>query len=177
MHIEIPDPNINPMYPLLYVHNMYSNMVDKMIDHMCETWSFHMQGDWTSKVVVIERAGQPAFISYESHSSRNGGKLCFGDVVSIIRRKFIIMINDRFKIINLPTLQISKTVRISLSFRRDLAGDFNLHRLNAVPLISWYAYWRRELFEKVNSLKSCNFLSFCRLQNYQLFRFQFGSGR
>ena len=45
------------LYPLLYVHNMYSNMVDKLWRHMRVSWSFYMQAD-NGRLVVIKSPPQ-----------------------------------------------------------------------------------------------------------------------
>ena len=45
------------MYPLMYVHNMYSNMVDKLWQHMRVSWSFYMQAD-NGRLVVIRSQPQ-----------------------------------------------------------------------------------------------------------------------
>ncbi|XP_005107849.1 transmembrane protein 59-like [Aplysia californica] len=49
-----PDQSIaGMMYPLMYMHNVYSNMVDKVTQHMSVSWSFFMQ-DGTGRLVVIK---------------------------------------------------------------------------------------------------------------------------
>ncbi|CAL1540323.1 unnamed protein product [Lymnaea stagnalis] len=45
------------MYPFLYMHNMYSNMVDKVTHHMSVSWSFFMQ-DGSGRLVVIKSQPQ-----------------------------------------------------------------------------------------------------------------------
>ncbi|KAJ8307780.1 hypothetical protein KUTeg_014664 [Tegillarca granosa] len=52
------DSSIHFLYPLMYVHNMYSNMIDKMYHGMSVSWSFYMQAD-DGKVVVVK--SQPKF--------------------------------------------------------------------------------------------------------------------
>ena len=51
-------------YPLLYVHNMYSNMFDKLTNTMSISWSFYMQGD-NGKLIVIKSVS-PRFIEISS---------------------------------------------------------------------------------------------------------------
>lgn len=48
------------VYPLMYVHNMYSNMVDKLWQHMRVSWSFYMQAD-NGRLVVIR--SQPQYLT------------------------------------------------------------------------------------------------------------------
>jgi len=43
--------------PLLYMHNMYSNMIDKVSQHMSVSWSFYMQ-DGTGRLVVVKSQPQ-----------------------------------------------------------------------------------------------------------------------
>ena len=54
------DQQMNPLYPFLYVHNWYSNMIDKLSQHMSVSWSFYMQGDNGRRVVV---KSEPSFFS------------------------------------------------------------------------------------------------------------------
>ena len=41
------------LYPMLYVHNIYSNMVDKLQNHMSVSWSFYAQSD-NGRLVVLK---------------------------------------------------------------------------------------------------------------------------
>ena len=62
---QLFQPAMSPadvFYPLLYVHNMYSNMVDKLTQTMTVRWSFYMQGD-NGKLVVVKSAS-PRIIEY-----------------------------------------------------------------------------------------------------------------
>ncbi|KAK0052165.1 transmembrane protein 59 [Biomphalaria pfeifferi] len=45
------------MYPFLYMHNLYSNMVDKVTHHMSVSWSFFMQ-DGSGRLVVVKSQPQ-----------------------------------------------------------------------------------------------------------------------
>lgn len=44
---------LSPLSPLLYVHSMYSNMVDKLQNQFSVTWSFYAQSD-NGRVVVVK---------------------------------------------------------------------------------------------------------------------------
>ncbi len=48
--------------PFLYVHNLYSNMVDKLRSHATVSWSFYMQNN-NGQLVVVK--SEPQF-----HTSR-----------------------------------------------------------------------------------------------------------
>ena len=50
------------MYPFLYMHNMYSNVVDKVAHQMSVSWSFFMQ-DGTGRLVVIK--SQPQMVDMD----------------------------------------------------------------------------------------------------------------
>ena len=51
------DRGIHMLYPLMYVHSLYSNMIDKAYQHMSVRWSFYMAaGD--GKLVVIKSQPQ-----------------------------------------------------------------------------------------------------------------------
>ena len=54
---------VGMMYPLLYMHNMYSNMIDKVSEHMSVSWSFYMQ-DGTGRLVVVK--SQPQFLEMDT---------------------------------------------------------------------------------------------------------------
>ena len=46
MNFFRPDPfDMNFMYPFLYMHNMYSNMIDKISQSVVVSWSYYSQGD------------------------------------------------------------------------------------------------------------------------------------
>ncbi|OWF42924.1 transmembrane protein 59-like [Mizuhopecten yessoensis] len=51
------DPNIHVLYPLMYVHSLYSNMIDKVYSGMSISWSFYMQSD-NGKVIVVRSEPQ-----------------------------------------------------------------------------------------------------------------------
>ncbi|KAK3090133.1 hypothetical protein FSP39_009416 [Pinctada imbricata] len=51
------EQNIHMLYPLMYIHNVYSNMIDKMYQGMSVRWSFYMQAD-NGKVVVMKTQPQ-----------------------------------------------------------------------------------------------------------------------
>jgi len=53
----LEDSLANLITPMLYMHNMYSNMVDKVSQHMSVSWSFYMQ-DGTGRLVVMKSQPQ-----------------------------------------------------------------------------------------------------------------------
>ncbi|GFN74611.1 transmembrane protein 59-like, partial [Plakobranchus ocellatus] len=59
------------MYPFLYMHNMYSNMVDKVTHQMSVSWSFFMQ-DGTGRLVVIKSQPQVVDMDFDDYSSYRG---------------------------------------------------------------------------------------------------------
>lgn len=59
--------NIHFINPFMYVHNMYSNMIDKMWNHLSVRWSFYMRtGDGSVVVVKSEPEFTPEFDSVEN---------------------------------------------------------------------------------------------------------------
>lgn len=50
------------MYPMLYVHNIYSNLIEHVHGHMHTSWSFFIQAD-NGKVVIAQSS--PRFILEE----------------------------------------------------------------------------------------------------------------
>ncbi|CAG5133506.1 unnamed protein product [Candidula unifasciata] len=50
---SMPDMEVShALYPLLFMHNMYSSMVDKMTDQMCVSWSFFVRDDQGHMMVI-----------------------------------------------------------------------------------------------------------------------------
>uniref|UniRef100_A0A0B7BA29 Transmembrane protein 59 n=1 Tax=Arion vulgaris TaxID=1028688 RepID=A0A0B7BA29_9EUPU len=59
----MPETDMSRMlYPLLYMHNMYSNVVDKFTSQMCVSWSFFMQ-DGAGRLVVVR--SQPQIVDMD----------------------------------------------------------------------------------------------------------------
>lgn len=59
--------NIQFINPFMYVHNMYSNMVDKVWNGLSVRWSFYMRsGDGSVIVVKSEPQFTPEFDSIET---------------------------------------------------------------------------------------------------------------
>lgn len=64
----------NMMYPLMYMHNMYSNMAQKMAHHMSVSWSFYMQ-DGNGRLVVVQSQPQSMDVDvqdFDDYSSSKG---------------------------------------------------------------------------------------------------------
>lgn len=47
------EPSIHLLYPLMYVHGFYSNMIDKVYHHMEVSWALYVQAD-NGQLVVIK---------------------------------------------------------------------------------------------------------------------------
>jgi hypothetical protein len=60
MEQVLPPMASDVFYPLMYVHSMYSNMVDKLTQSMSVRWSFYIGGD-NGKLVVVKSTA-PRFI-------------------------------------------------------------------------------------------------------------------
>ncbi|XP_046347204.1 transmembrane protein 59-like isoform X1 [Haliotis rufescens] len=56
--LESEEPSIHLLYPLMYVHSLYSNMIEKAYHSMTVSWSLYMEAD-NGKLVVIK--SQPQF--------------------------------------------------------------------------------------------------------------------
>ena len=54
------DPTIHMMYPVMYVHNMYSHMVNKITHGMSISWSFYMQSE-NGRVIMVK--SQPNMVN------------------------------------------------------------------------------------------------------------------
>ena len=50
--MSLSEQQMSPVYPFLYVHDLYSNMIDKFSKQMSISWSFYMQADNGQLVVV-----------------------------------------------------------------------------------------------------------------------------
>ena len=46
------EPKVHLLYPLLYMHGVYSNVIDKVYRHVEVSWSLFMQADNGQLVVV-----------------------------------------------------------------------------------------------------------------------------
>ena len=64
-----PPPDM--FYPLLYVHNMYSNMFDKIHRSFTTSWSFYIQGN-NGQLIVVQSA-QPRLIELASNQVQDNG--------------------------------------------------------------------------------------------------------
>ena len=76
------------MQPFLYVHQLYSNMIDKVSEQVSVRWSFYMQSDG-GKLVVL-RAEQPhltfaGFGEDEDGESGEGGQgfVCINSLIDL----------------------------------------------------------------------------------------------
>lgn len=56
------------MYPLMYVHSIYSNMLDKMYSGMSASWSFYANNQ---RIIIIK--SQPQFFA-QIDSTDDGNK-------------------------------------------------------------------------------------------------------
>lgn len=52
LNVPQDEPTVHVLYPLLYMHGIYSNMIDKVYRHMEVSWSVFMQADNGQLVVV-----------------------------------------------------------------------------------------------------------------------------
>nr|KAG5703242.1 hypothetical protein BaRGS_034153 [Batillaria attramentaria] len=55
------EPVVHVLYPLLYMHSVYSNMIDKVYRHMEVTWSVFVQAD--NGQLVVMRSEPHVFMS------------------------------------------------------------------------------------------------------------------
>ena len=64
--------------PLVYVHSMYSNMVDKLTPYVSVRWSFYVQPDESGLVVIKTDSSNLAFSPFmEGDDEDDGEKMAF----------------------------------------------------------------------------------------------------
>lgn len=63
LNIPQDEPVVHVLYPLMYMHGIYSNMIDKVYRHMEVSWSFFMQADNGQLVVVRSQPHTIDFVS------------------------------------------------------------------------------------------------------------------
>ncbi|CAH1774311.1 unnamed protein product, partial [Owenia fusiformis] len=67
----LEEPSIHMLFPVMMVHDMYSNMVDKLRNQMTVSWSFYMQAD-DGKMIVMK--SEPRFEFNTGSSILDGSK-------------------------------------------------------------------------------------------------------
>lgn len=63
---ENSEPSIHLLYPFLYVHGLYSNMIDKVYKQISVSWSFYMQGD--NGNLVVMRSKPKVYVDYRTYN-------------------------------------------------------------------------------------------------------------
>ncbi|XP_076440605.1 transmembrane protein 59-like [Babylonia areolata] len=58
---RVEDARMHMLYPLMYMHSVYSNMLDKVYRHMEFSWSVFKQGD-SGQIVVVR--SQPVIVNF-----------------------------------------------------------------------------------------------------------------
>ncbi|CAI9725731.1 Hypothetical predicted protein [Octopus vulgaris] len=64
---EESEPRIHLLYPLMYVHGLYSNMIHRVYRQMSISWSFYMQGD--NGNLIVMRSKPKVYVEYRGFDS------------------------------------------------------------------------------------------------------------
>ncbi|GAB1599924.1 transmembrane protein 59-like [Argonauta hians] len=64
---ESEEPRVHLLYPLMYVHGLYSNMIHRVYRQMSVSWSFYMQRD--NGNVIVMRSKPKVYVEYRGIGS------------------------------------------------------------------------------------------------------------